>query len=162
MAEGLLRQIAGERFEVASAGVSPTQVRSEAIQVMQEIGIDISAQRSKSVDVLLGRHLITSLLCATTRMNSVQYFPAKLYEYTGPLKIRRSSKATMTPSSLSFVGCVTRYATAWVCLLMALRNNSIHCKDQKGGQGISRDSRCWVIYNFKGRRCFRGVICPSR
>lgn len=50
MAEGLLRHIAGELFEVASAGVSPTQVRSEAIQVMREIGVDISANRSKSVD----------------------------------------------------------------------------------------------------------------
>ena len=50
MAEGLLRHLAGERFEVASAGVSPTHVRPEAITVMREIGIDISQQRSKSVD----------------------------------------------------------------------------------------------------------------
>jgi arsenate reductase len=50
MAEGLLRHLAGERFEVASAGVSPTHVRPEAITVMREIGIDISQHRSKSVD----------------------------------------------------------------------------------------------------------------
>ena len=50
MAEGLLRHLAGERFEVASAGVSPTQVRPEAVAVMREIGIDISNHRSKSVD----------------------------------------------------------------------------------------------------------------
>ena len=50
MAEGLLRDLAGERFEVASAGVSPTQVRPEAIAVMRELGIDISHHRSKSVD----------------------------------------------------------------------------------------------------------------
>ena len=50
MAEGLLRAEAGERFEVASAGVAPSSVRSEAIEVMREIGIDISSHRSKSVD----------------------------------------------------------------------------------------------------------------
>lgn len=55
MAEGLLRHTAGDRFVVASAGVAPTRVRPEAIQVMREIGIDISHQHSKSVDDFLGR-----------------------------------------------------------------------------------------------------------
>ena len=55
MAEGLLRHIAGDRFEVASAGVSPTKVRPEAIEVMREIGIDISRQHSKAVDEFVGR-----------------------------------------------------------------------------------------------------------
>ena len=50
MAEGLLRAMAGERFQVASAGVAPSSVRPEAIEVMREIGIDISSHRSKSVD----------------------------------------------------------------------------------------------------------------
>src|ERR1043166_9471355 len=56
MAEGLLRDLAGERFEVASAGVSPTQVRPEAITVMHELGIDISHHRSKSVVEFAGQH----------------------------------------------------------------------------------------------------------
>ena len=50
MAEGLLRQLGGDRFEVASAGVEPTHVRPEAIAAMRELGIDISAHRSKSVE----------------------------------------------------------------------------------------------------------------
>jgi len=50
MAEGLLRHDAGDRFEVASAGTAPRLVRPEAIAVMREVGIDISGQRSKSVD----------------------------------------------------------------------------------------------------------------
>ncbi len=50
MAEGLLRHDAGDRFEVASAGVEPTQVKLLAIEAMNEIGIDISSHRSKSVD----------------------------------------------------------------------------------------------------------------
>ena len=55
MAEGLLRQLAGDRFDVVSAGVAPTQVRSEAITAMRELGIDISHHRSKSVDELGGQ-----------------------------------------------------------------------------------------------------------
>lgn len=57
MAEGLLRHEAGDRFEVFSAGTKPTQVRPEAIAVMNEIGIDISHQHSKSVDEFIGQPL---------------------------------------------------------------------------------------------------------
>lgn len=55
MAEGILRNIAGDRFDVESAGVAPSRVRTEAIEAMQEIGIDISNHRSKSVDEFSGR-----------------------------------------------------------------------------------------------------------
>jgi len=54
MAEGLLRHDAGERFEVASAGVKASSVRPEAIAAMRELGIDISGHRSKNVEELEG------------------------------------------------------------------------------------------------------------
>ena len=54
MAEGMLRQWAGDRFDVYSAGTEVTRVRPEAVQAMAEIGIDISGQRSKSVREFLG------------------------------------------------------------------------------------------------------------
>lgn len=50
MAEGLWRHHAGDRFEVFSAGTHPTAVRPEAVAAMGELGIDISRQRSKSVE----------------------------------------------------------------------------------------------------------------
>jgi len=50
MAEGLLRHIYGEEYEVFSAGTTPTKVNPFAIQVMAEIGIDISKQQSKSIE----------------------------------------------------------------------------------------------------------------
>ena len=56
MAEGLLRDDAGSRFEVESAGTHPTRVRAEAIEVMREIGIDITSHRSKSVVEFDGQH----------------------------------------------------------------------------------------------------------
>jgi arsenate reductase len=55
MTEGLLRHDSGERFEVESAGTKASSVRPEAIQVMREIGIDISGHRSKSVDEFAGQ-----------------------------------------------------------------------------------------------------------
>jgi arsenate reductase len=53
MAEGLLRHLAGDRFEVFSAGTFGTFVRPQAIEVMAEIGIDISQHRSKSLHEFL-------------------------------------------------------------------------------------------------------------
>jgi len=50
MAEGLLRDIYGEKYEVFSAGTNPTKVNPLAIKAMAEIGIDISKQYSKSLD----------------------------------------------------------------------------------------------------------------
>ncbi len=55
MAEGLFRHMAGDRFDVASAGTKPGTIRPEAITAMRELGIDISGQRSKSVDEFLSR-----------------------------------------------------------------------------------------------------------
>jgi arsenate reductase len=50
MAEGLLRQLAGDRFEVMSAGTEATRVRPLAVRAMEEISIDISGQESKTLD----------------------------------------------------------------------------------------------------------------
>jgi arsenate reductase len=55
MAEGLWRHEAGDKFEVFSAGTTPSRVRPEAIAVMKEIGIDIAGHRSKSVDEFAGQ-----------------------------------------------------------------------------------------------------------
>ena len=52
MAEGLARARFGDRVRVQSAGSRPAKVNPLAIQVMREIGIDISGQKSKSVDTI--------------------------------------------------------------------------------------------------------------
>lgn len=54
MAEGMLRTWGGDQFEAFSAGTHATQVRPEAITVMDEIGIDISAHTSKTLEPFLG------------------------------------------------------------------------------------------------------------
>jgi arsenate reductase (thioredoxin) len=50
LAEGWLRHLAGDRFEVHSAGTEATGVQPLAIQAMAEVGIDISGQQSKTLD----------------------------------------------------------------------------------------------------------------
>jgi arsenate reductase len=55
MAEGMLRNLAEGRFEVMSAGTEATHVRRQAIKVMNEIGIDISGQESKTLARYLGQ-----------------------------------------------------------------------------------------------------------
>jgi arsenate reductase len=50
MAEGLLRHLAGDRFEAHSAGTEATHVRLLAIRAMDETGVDITGQESKTLD----------------------------------------------------------------------------------------------------------------
>ena len=54
MAEGLLRHLASDSFEAASAGTEATRVRPEAIQAMSEESVDISGQESKTLQRYLG------------------------------------------------------------------------------------------------------------
>ncbi len=50
MAEGLARSIFGDRATVQSAGSAPSRVNEYAIEAMREVGVDLTAHRSKSVD----------------------------------------------------------------------------------------------------------------
>ncbi len=62
MAEGFLRDMAGDRFEVYSAGLKPSSVNPLAIKAMEGVGVDISSHTSDSLDKYLGQsfqHLIT-------------------------------------------------------------------------------------------------------
>lgn len=76
MAEGLLRHDGGPDYEVFSAGTHPTSVRPEATQVMQEVGIDISGHRSKSVDEFAGQHFDCVITVCDNARESCPVFPA--------------------------------------------------------------------------------------
>lgn len=54
MAEGILRHLAGDKFDVLSAGTKPVGLNPLAVEAMHEIGIDISHHQSKDVAQLLG------------------------------------------------------------------------------------------------------------
>jgi arsenate reductase (thioredoxin) len=77
MAEALLRNDGDERFEVLSAGVEPSSVRPLAIEAMREIGIDISGQRSKSVDEFLGQDFDYMITVCDNANQRCPVFPGK-------------------------------------------------------------------------------------
>lgn len=77
MAEGLLRYDGGDAFDVSSAGVEPSKVRPQAIEVMREIGIDISNHRSKSVDEFTSREFDYVITVCDNANERCPLFPGK-------------------------------------------------------------------------------------
>jgi arsenate reductase (thioredoxin) len=75
MAEGLLRHLGHERFEVFSAGTEATFVRPMAIKVMAELGIDISHQRSKTLDRYLNEPFDEAITVCDTAAEVCPVFP---------------------------------------------------------------------------------------
>lgn len=75
MAEGLLRHLAGDRFEVASAGTEATHVRPLAIAAMSELGIDISSQESKTLDRYLGESFAYVITVCDQAAETCPVFP---------------------------------------------------------------------------------------
>ncbi len=74
MAEGLLRQLAGDRFEVFSAGTRPAGLNPNAVTAMAELGIDISGHRSKSVDEFTGKQFDYVITVCDTAKESCPFF----------------------------------------------------------------------------------------
>jgi arsenate reductase len=77
MAEGLLKHICQNEFEIYSAGTHPSIVRPEAIKVLREIGIDISGNRSKPVNEFADSEIDYVLTVCDNAKENCPYFPAK-------------------------------------------------------------------------------------
>ncbi len=78
IAEGLLRHLAGDRFDAFSAGTEATCVRPLAFQAMVELGIDISGQESKTLDRYLGEPFDAVItVCDQTNEACPVFFGAK-------------------------------------------------------------------------------------
>lgn len=75
MAEGLLRHHGGGRFEAFSAGTEATSVRPEAIAVMEELGVDISGQESKTLERYLGEPFAWVVTVCDRARESCPIFP---------------------------------------------------------------------------------------
>jgi arsenate reductase len=102
MAEGLLRAWGGSAFEAFSAGSEPTSVRPEAIAVMAELGIDISGQASKRLDIYLGRqfdHVVT--LCEEAA-EACPYFPFAAAQLHWPIPDPSAASTDGEPALTAF------------------------------------------------------------
>ncbi len=75
MAEGLLRDLAGDRFAVFSAGTHPSQVNPLAITAMDEKGIDLSMHYSKSVDEFAGQQFNTVITVCDNAKEACPIWP---------------------------------------------------------------------------------------
>ena len=77
MAEGFLRSLAGERFEVASAGTEATRVHPLAIRAMADVGVDISAHTSKVVDEFVAQSWDYVITVCDAANEACPVFPKK-------------------------------------------------------------------------------------
>ncbi|MEO0083784.1 MAG: arsenate reductase ArsC [candidate division WOR-3 bacterium] len=75
MAEGLLNHLYGDKYEAYSAGTQPTQVNLYAIKVMQELGIDISRHRSKSLQEFLNQDFDYVITVCDSANETCPFFP---------------------------------------------------------------------------------------
>ena len=76
IAEGLLRHLAGDHFEVASAGTHPVGLNADAVEVMKEIDINISGHRSKRVDEFLGQQFDYVITVCDRAKETCPIFPS--------------------------------------------------------------------------------------
>lgn len=84
IAEGYLKHAYGEHYEVFSAGTEPTSVNPYAIKAMKEIGIDISAHRSKSLNEFEGQEFDHVITVCGGASQSCPFFPGgKRYTHKG-------------------------------------------------------------------------------
>jgi len=78
MAEGFLRHYGANRFEVFSAGTKPSSVNPIAIQVMKEMGIDISKHRSKHADEFKGQSFDYVITVCDNAKELCPFFPGNI------------------------------------------------------------------------------------
>lgn len=78
MAEGVLRHFGHDRYEVFSAGSMPSRVNPLAIQVMEEIGIDISKHRSKHLDEFRTITMDYVITVCDNANNNCPYYPGSV------------------------------------------------------------------------------------
>jgi len=92
MAEGYVNAKMSDRYHASSGGLNPDKVSRKAIKVMDEIGIDISGQRSKSVEEFYGKefdYVVT--LCDEAEDECPHFLRGKDYIHRGfkdPCKVR--------------------------------------------------------------------------
>jgi len=75
MAEGWLLHLAGDRFEVASAGTRPAGLNPAAVEAMKELGIDIAHHRSKHVNEFVGQPLDWVITVCDSAREACPVFP---------------------------------------------------------------------------------------
>lgn len=75
MAEGWLRHLAGDRYEVASAGTHPAGLNQGAVEAMKEVGVDIASHTSKNVAQFIARRFDYAITVCDRAKEACPSFP---------------------------------------------------------------------------------------
>ena len=78
IAEGLMRHLASDKFEVYSAGSRPTRVHPAAITVMSEIGIDISSNTSEPISLFINKGMDIVVTVCDNASKTCPVFPGRV------------------------------------------------------------------------------------
>jgi len=92
MAEGIARKELGDRYEVYSAGMQPMKIHPTAVEVMKEVGVDLSRQKSKSINEVPWREMDVIVTLCGTSSNGLPPLPPQVKRLHWPVP----DPATMT------------------------------------------------------------------
>jgi arsenate reductase len=117
MAEALLRHVAGDRFEILSAGLEPTEVHPLTQQVLEERGVSTSGLRAKGVGQFLGKVKVDDAIgvCDPAELNCPRVFPFALNVLQWPFEDPAAAPAESQLVAFRRVrDAIDRKVRAWV------------------------------------------------
>ena len=113
MAEGYLRARYGDRYEAFSGGTEVTKVHPAAIEVMDEIGIDISSHRSKLIDEFYHKPIDIVVTVCDSAKGFCPFFPGKHeeihYSFPDPSELTGTEEEVLSGFRL-----IRDNITAWI------------------------------------------------
>ncbi len=98
IAEALLNELYGEKYEAHSAGIEASTVNPYAIEVMAEMGIDISKQRSKSIEEFKDMEFDYVVTVCDYAKQTCPFFPGKVVihkSFEDPIGFTGNEKETL-------------------------------------------------------------------
>jgi|SRR5271157_3066101 len=149
IAEVVLRDYAGDRFEVYSAGLQPDRLHPMVAPVLEEIGIDVSGQRSKDVKEFLGRFAFRYVIvvCENAERNCPKIFPGPGERLYWPFDDPASVKGTEEEQLEAF----RRARPNW---------RSAPAVAARTGLGLARRERMILMSQAEHKDCY-GTMFPS-
>ena len=115
MAEGFLKSMAAERFEVYSAGGKPGEVSPVAIRAMEEAGVDISGQTPTDVSKFFGQRFTYVVhLCDREKERECPIFPGAIYRLKWDLESPVASRSDVEVATRKVRDLIRRHVEGFV------------------------------------------------
>ena len=98
MAEALLNTLNGDKYEAYSAGIMATRINPYVVKAMAEIGIDISKNRSKSIEEFRGKNFNYVVTVCDSAKEACPFFPGEKIvhkSFDDPAQVKGSEEEIM-------------------------------------------------------------------